>query len=209
RYALTGNAGEIWTIFLAPFVGLPLPLAPIHILWVNLATDGLPGVALSVEPAEPDVMRRAPRRRDESLFARGLWQHVVWVGLLIGAVSLAAYAWGQAASGGDHRVAASLCFTVLAFAQLAHVLAIRIEVRATLGRGFLANRWLIAAVAATIAVQFAILYVPWLNAPFKTAPLAPRELALAFALAALVYCAVEAEKWAVRRGWLYGAQANG
>ncbi|GIL06064.1 MAG: ATPase [Betaproteobacteria bacterium] len=207
RYALTGNAGEIWTIFLAPFAGLPLPLAPIHILWVNLVTDGLPGVALSAEPAEPDVMRRPPRPRDESLFARGLWQHVVWVGLLIGAVSLLAYAWGQAASGGDHRVAASLCFTVLAFAQLAHVLAIRIEIRATLARGFFANRWLLLAVGATLAVQFAILYVPWLNVPFKTAPLAPRELALALALAALVYFAVEAEKWAVRRGWLYRAEA--
>ncbi|GAB4480113.1 MAG: cation-translocating P-type ATPase [Burkholderiaceae bacterium] len=207
RYALTGNAGEIWTIFIAPFAGLPLPLAPIHILWVNLVTDGLPGVALSAEPAEPDVTRRMPRPRDESLFARGLWQHVVWVGLLIGAVSLLAYVWGQAASGGDHRVAASLCFTVLAFAQLAHVLAIRVEVRSTLARGFLANRWLIAAVAATVAVQLAILYVPWLNAPFKTAPLAPRELAVAFALAAFVYLAVEAEKWAVRRGWLYRAEA--
>jgi Ca2+-transporting ATPase len=207
RYALTGNAGEIWTIFLAPFVGLPLPLAPIHILWVNLVTDGLPGVALSTEPAEPDVMRRPPRPRDESLFARGLWQHVVWVGLLIGAVSLLGYAWGHAASGGDHRVAASLCFTVLAFAQLAHVLAIRVEIRTTLARGFFANRWLLLAVGATLAVQFAILYVPWLNVPFKTAPLAPRELALALALAALVYFAVEAEKWAVRHGWLYRAAA--
>jgi Ca2+-transporting ATPase len=129
------------------------------------------------------------------------------VGLLIGAVSLAAYAWGHAASGGDHRAAASLCFTVLAFAQLAHVLAIRIEIRATLARGFFANRWLLLAVGATLAVQLAILYVPWLNVPFKTAPLAPRELALALALAALVYFAVEAEKWAVRRGWLYRAEA--
>lgn len=122
-------------------------------------------------------------------------------------MSLLGYAWGHAGSG-DHRVAASLCFTVLALAQLAHVLAIRIENRATLARGFFfANRWLLLAVGATLAVQLAILYVPWLNVPFKTAPLAPRELALALALAALVYFAVEAEKWAVRRGWLYRAEA--
>jgi Ca2+-transporting ATPase len=208
RYALTGNAGEIWTIFLAPFVGLPLPLLPIHILWVNLVTDGLPGVALSAERSEPDVMRRPPRPRGETLFAHGLWQHVVWVGLLIGAVSLFAYAWGHVASGGDHRMGMSMCFSVLALAQLAHVLAIRIEIRSTFARGFFANRWLISAVVATFAAQLAILYVPWLNILFKTAPLAPRELAVALALAALVYFAVELEKWAVRRGWLYRAEPS-
>lgn len=203
RYALTGNAGEIWTIFLAPFAGLPLPLAPIHILWINLVTDGLPGVALSAEHAEPDVMHRPPRPREESLFARGLWQHVVWVGLLIGGVSLAAYAWAYTAHGNDESKAMSLCFTVLALAQLAHVLAIRLEFASVIGRGFLANRWLVFAVAGTLAVQLAILYVPWLNVVFKTVPLSAVELGVAFALAGCVFVAVELEKWAARRGWLY------
>ena len=92
-YAMTGNSGEIWTIFLAPFLGLPIPLLPIHILWINLVTDGLPGLALAVEPAERDVMQRPPRPPQESLFAHGMWQHIVWVGLLMGGVCLLTQAW--------------------------------------------------------------------------------------------------------------------
>jgi Ca2+-transporting ATPase len=203
RYALTGNAGEIWTIFLAPFLGLPLPLAPIHILWINLVTDGLPGIALSAEGAERDVMRRPPRPRAESLFAHGLWQHVVWVGLVIGAVSLAACALSFAAHPGDTARAQTMTFTVLAFAQLAHVLAIRVETAPSFTRAFFANRWLLAAVAGTVVVHFALLYVPALNPVFRTVPLPADDVLLALALAAVVYVAVELEKWAVRRGRLY------
>ena len=89
RYALTGNSGEIWVLFLAPLLGMPIPLLPIHILWVNLVTDGLPGLALAAEPAERGVMRRPPRPPGESVFTHGLWQHALWVGLLIGALCLA------------------------------------------------------------------------------------------------------------------------
>jgi Ca2+-transporting ATPase len=80
RYAVTCNSAEIWTIFLAPFLGLPIPLLPIHILWINLVTDGLPGLALAAEPAERDIMQRPPRPPTESIFGRGLWQHAIWVG---------------------------------------------------------------------------------------------------------------------------------
>ncbi|HEY5580969.1 MAG TPA: HAD-IC family P-type ATPase, partial [Rhodoferax sp.] len=80
RYAMSGNSGEIWTLFLAPMLGLPIPLLPIQILWVNLVTDGLPGLALAAEPAERGIMQRPPRAPQESLFAQGLWQHVLWVG---------------------------------------------------------------------------------------------------------------------------------
>ncbi|HET8746718.1 MAG TPA: HAD-IC family P-type ATPase, partial [Ramlibacter sp.] len=97
RYAMTGNSGEIGVIFLAPLLGLPLPLLPIHILWVNLVTDGLPGLALAVEPAEPGVMQRPPRPPTESLFARGLWQHVLAIGLLLAGLCLAVQAWALAA----------------------------------------------------------------------------------------------------------------
>ena len=87
KYTMTSNSGEIWTIFLAPFFGLPIPLLPIHILWINLVTDGLPGLALAAEPGEKGIMERPPRHPKESIFAHGLGMHIVWVGLLMGAAS--------------------------------------------------------------------------------------------------------------------------
>lgn len=94
RYTLTSNTGEIWVMVLGRFVGLPLPLLPVHILWINLVTDGLPGLARGVEPAERDVMRRSPRPPEESVFARGLWQHLLLVGLLMGIIPLGLGIWG-------------------------------------------------------------------------------------------------------------------
>ena len=136
RYAMTGNLGEIWTIFLAPFLGLPIPLMPIHILWVNLVTDGLPGLALAVEPAERGLMRRPPRPPQENVFARGMWQHIVWVGLLLGGVCVATQAWAHA-SGVAHWQ--TMVFTVLALSQLGHVLAIRSERESLFSLGVFSN----------------------------------------------------------------------
>jgi Ca2+-transporting ATPase len=84
KYIMTCNSAEIWTIFLAPLIGLPVPLLPIHILWINLVTDGLPGLALAAEKTEKDVMQRPPRSTGESLFAHGMAYHIAWVGLLNG-----------------------------------------------------------------------------------------------------------------------------
>jgi Ca2+-transporting ATPase len=109
KYTMTSNSGEIWVLFMAPFLGLPLPLIPIQILWINLVTDGLPGLALSVEPQERGIMERPPRPPGESIFAHGMWQHIVGTGLLIGALSLGAQAWSlsrwlrELANGGLHR----------------------------------------------------------------------------------------------------------
>jgi len=201
RFVMAGNAGEIWTIFLAPFLGLPIPLTPIQILWVNFVTDGLPGVALTGEPAEPDVMRRPPRPRSETVFARGVWQHILWAGLLIGGVSLYACHWAQA--NGAH--AQTMTFTVLTFAQLAHVMAIRSERESLFTIGVAGNRLLLVAVLASVALHLLLVYVPWLQRVFGTEPLAAGALALACGLALLVFAGVELEKWAIRRGWLYRA----
>ena len=132
RYALTGNTGEIWVVFLAPFLGMPVPLLPIHILWVNLITDGLPGLALAEEPAERDVMARPPRPPDESIFARGLGIHVLWVGALIAALTLGTQAWALSE---DTRQWQSMVFTVLVFCQLVHSMAIRSESRSLFSDG--------------------------------------------------------------------------
>jgi P-type Ca2+ transporter type 2C len=197
RYAMTGNSGEIWTIFLAPLFGLPIPLLPIHILWVNLVTDGLPGLALAAEPAERGVMRRPPRAPQESLFAHGMWQHVLFVGLLIGALCLAVQAWAVATAPAS---AQSMVFTTLTLAQMAHVLAIRSEGESLWRLGLGSNRPLLAAVSLTVALQLATIYVPWLQPVFRTVPLGAVELAACLAAAAVVLLAVEAEKAWRQRG---------
>ncbi|MGE4377865.1 MAG: cation-translocating P-type ATPase [Burkholderiaceae bacterium] len=191
RYAMTGNSGEIWTIFLAPFLLLPIPLQPIHILWVNLVTDGLPGLALASEPAEEGIMRRPPRPPRESLFAHGMWQHILAVGLLIGGLCLAVQAWALHTG---HAHWQTMVFTVLTLTQMAHILAIRSETQALWRLGLRSNRPLLGAVLLTLALQLATIYVPVLNPIFKTQPLSADELALCFGAALLVYAVVEAEK---------------
>jgi len=124
KYTMTSNSGEIWTIFLAPFFGLPIPLLPIHILWINLVTDGLPGLALTAEPAEKGIMEKPPRHPKESVFSHGLGIHIIWVGLLMGFVTLFTQAW---AIGTEHAHWQTMVFTVLCLSQMGHVLAIRSE----------------------------------------------------------------------------------
>lgn len=197
RYALTGNSGEIWVLFLAPLIGLPVPLLPIQILWINLVTDGLPGLALAAEPAERGVMQRPPRPPGESVFARGLWQHALWVGLLIASLCLGVQAWALA-SGHPHWQ--TMVFTVLTLAQLAQVMAIRSETESIFSQGLWSNRPLFVTVLITCALQLATLYVPWLRPIFKTEALSAGELALCMACAASVFVAVELEKaWRRRR----------
>ncbi|MDZ7589195.1 MAG: calcium-translocating P-type ATPase, PMCA-type [Rubrivivax sp.] len=200
KYTMTSNSGEIWTIFLAPFLGLPIPLLPIHILWINLVTDGLPGLALAGEGAERNVMQRPPRPPKESIFAHGMWQHILWVGLLMGAVTLLTQAWALH-SGSAHWQ--SMVFTVLTLSQLGHVLAIRSERESLFTQGVFSNRMLVAALALTFALQMAVLYVPWLQPIFKTTPLSAGELMACLALSSVVFLGVEFEKALIRRGWLY------
>jgi Ca2+-transporting ATPase len=204
KYTMTSNSGEIWTIFLAPFLGLPIPLLPIHILWINLVTDGLPGLALATEPEERGIMRRPPRPPAESIFAHGMWQHIVWVGLLMGAACLVTQ--GVAIHMGWHWQ--TMVFTVLTLSQLGHVLAVRSERTALLALGLRSNVPLLLAVVLTAALQLATIYVPVLNPVFRTAPLEAVELAFCLLMSAVVFCAVEAEKWLVRRGRLYGEPAD-
>lgn len=197
RYAMTGNSGEVGLIFIAPLVGLPLPLLPIHILWVNLVTDGLPGLALAAEPAERGVMQRPPRPPGESLFARGLWQHMLVFGLLLAALCMAVQAWALA-NGNAHWQ--TMVFTVLTLGQMAHVMGIRSETTALWRLGLRSNTPLLLAVLLTFVLQMATIYLPVLNPVFKTAPLSALELAVCLAASAVVWLAVEGEKaWRRRR----------
>ncbi|TCS72602.1 Ca2+-transporting ATPase [Sulfuritortus calidifontis] len=200
KYTMTSNSGEIWTLFLAPFIGLPIPLLPIHILWINLVTDGLPGLALAAEPAERGIMRRPPRHPKESIFAHGLWLHILWVGLLMGGVCLFTQAWAIAHGSPNWQ---AMVFTVLTLSQMGHVLAIRSERDSFFRQGPLSNRPLLAAVLLTFALQMAALYLPVLNPIFKTAPLSAAELGFCLVLSSVLFFGVELEKWGIRRGWVY------
>lgn len=196
RYTMTSNSGEIWTIFLAPFFGLPIPLLPIHILWINLVTDGLPGLALAAEPAEKKVMQRPPRHPQESIFADGLGTHIIWVGLLMGAVSIFTQAWAIKTGITNWQ---TMVFTVLCLNQMGHVLAIRSERESLFSQGLFSNKPLFGAFLLTFALQMATVYVPFLNPVFKTQPLSSYELLITLALSVVVFIGVEIEKMVKRR----------
>ena len=195
RYLLTTNSGEIWVMFLGPLVGLPVPLLPVQILWINLVTDGLPAIALGLEPAAAGTMRRPPRPPRESILAGGLWQHAVWVGLLMAAVVLPMQAAARAA--GWHWP--TMVFTTLALLQLGHALAVRSERESFFTLGARSNPWLLGAVGVTAVVQVAIIYVPFLQHVFDTATLGPAEFGVVALASTTVFVAVEAEKWVRRR----------
>ncbi len=200
KYTMTSNSGEIWTLLLAPLMGLPIPLLPIHILWINLVTDGLPGIALAVEPEERGVMQRPPRPPKESIFAHGMWQHMLWVGVLIGGLSILAQVWAL-----DQGLSSwqTIVFTVLTFSQLAHVMAIRAERDSLFSIGLRSNKPLLGAVVLTVLLQLATIYLPVLQPIFKTQPLTAGELALCFVPPVLVFVSVEVEKWLSRLGLIY------
>jgi len=196
KYTMTSNSGEIWSIFLAPFLGLPIPLLPIHILWINLVTDGLPGLALAAEDADKGIMKRPPRHPQESIFAHGLGISIVWVGLLMGGVTLFTQAWAITTG---HSHWQTMAFTVLCLSQMGNVLAIRSEKESLFSLGIFSNRPLIGAVILTFALQMATIYVPFLQPIFKTEALTFGELTFALAMSSVVFIAVEIEKYFKRR----------
>jgi len=192
KYIMTCNSAEILTIALPPLFGLPIPLLPIHILWINLVTDGLPALAIASEKAEADVMKRPPRPVNDSLFSDGVGYHIIWVGILMAAVTIGTQAAAIALGSQNWQ---TMVFTVLSVSQLGHVLAVRSEKTFLYRQGIFSNLPLISAVAATIALQLSVIYLPIMNDLFKTRPLSAAELGVALALSAIVFHAVELEKW--------------
>ena len=192
KYIMTGNSGEIWVILLAPFFGLPIPLMAIHILWINLVTDGLPGLALASEPAEANIMKRPPRNPKENIFSGGMAIHILWVGFLMGVVTLGMQAW---AIHNQETHWQTMAFTVLCFSQLGHVMAIRSDWKSIFKLGIFSNKSMLGAIAITVSLQLMIIYLPFLNLIFKTQPLTYLELAITLAVSSIVFWAVEMEKW--------------
>ncbi|MEY3195343.1 MAG: hypothetical protein RIQ78_1440 [Bacteroidota bacterium] len=191
KYALTGNSGEIWTIFLAPLAGLPMPLLPIHILWINLVTDGLPGLALSTERAEANIMDLPPRKPEENIFSQGLGWHILWVGLLMGLVCLCVQAWSLQHNDPKWQ---TYVFTVLCFSQMGHAMAIRSDHFFLFRQGVFTNLPLLGTVLLTFGLHLLLLYVPALQAIFSTSPLTIAELVGCVLVSLIVFHAVELEK---------------
>jgi P-type Ca2+ transporter type 2C len=196
KYLLTCNASEIAVMLLGPLLGLPLPLQALQILWMNLVTDGLPALALGVEPAEADVMARPPQAATESIFGRGMVPFLVVLGVAMSLVSLGV---GVLAFRGGDPNWQTLLFTTLVLSQMALALGVRSESRALWTVGLRSNPAMLGAVLLTIALQLAVVYVPVLQAIFGTSALTATDLLTAAGAAAAVLVMVEAWKWGYRR----------
>jgi Ca2+-transporting ATPase len=206
KYTMGSNTGEIVSIVFAPLLGLPIPIKPVHILWINLVTDGLPGIAMAFEKEEPDIMKQPPRPLNESIFARNLGWHIIWVGFLLGLNTLLSYQLSNFF--GWEREATTIAFTVLCLSQLGHALAIRSNKYSTFSIGFFSNRLLIFSIALTFGLQLALIYLPFLNRFFKTVPLSLEQLLFSIGISTLIFISVEIEKWLIRRFNFYEQLKN-
>lgn len=187
RYLLASNVGEILTMFFAMMAGLPLPLLPIQILWVNLVTDGLPAMALGVDQPEKDLMEHRPRGARENIFARRLGWKIISRGLLIGLCTLAAF-WLTLRVAPDNAAqlakAQSVAFATLVLAQLIHVFDCRSS-RSIFHRNPLQNGYLVLAVLSSVVLMLVVMYFEPLQPIFKTVPLGMREWAVAIVCAGI------------------------
>lgn len=196
KYTLTSKGGLISIILLAPLFGMPIPLIPIQILWINLVTDGLPGLAYAAEPAEENILKRPPRKTDEAIFTNSLGIHIFWVGLLMAIICLFIQAWAIYI-GNDKWP--TMVFTVLCISQMGQALAIRSDIKSLFQQGIFGNIQLVGAVLLTFTLQMAVIYVPFLQNIFSTKSLTLIELLICVGLSSIVFWAVEIEKWAKRR----------
>lgn len=196
KYLLSCNASEIAVMLAGPLLGMPLPLLPLQILWMNLVTDGLPALALGVEPAEANVMKRPPYSSEESIFGRGLVAFVAVMGVVMSLISLGIGLW--AFRSGDPAWQ-TLLFTTLIFSQVVLALEVRSERSSLLRLGLFTNPLMVAAFLTTVGLQVAVIYLPFLQRVFKTAPLGARDLLVVFGAGLVVLAVVEAWKLVLRR----------
>ena len=196
KYLLSCNASEIAVMLVGPLLGMPLPLLPLQILWMNLVTDGLPALALGVEPAEASIMKRPPTSSEESIFGRGMVAFIAGLGLAMSLVSIGVGVWAYRSGDPAWR---TLLFTTLILAQVTLALEVRSEESSLFRIGFFTNRPMVVAVASTLVLQGLVVYVPFLQRVFDTVPLGARDLLIAAGAALAVLLAAELWKWALRR----------
>jgi len=196
KYLMATNVGELAVMLIAPFIGMPLPLLPLQILWMNLVTDGLPGLALGFEPPERRVMQRPPHPPSEGIFSRGLGSHIMWAGPLMGVIALIA-GWLYWRAGDEAWQ--TMLFTVLTISQMFHLLARRQERESLFKIGLFSNKLLLGAVILTILLQFALIYVPFLQNIFDLQALDLSHIVIAFVISSAIFWLIEAQKLFARR----------
>lgn len=214
RYILGSNIGEVLTIAAAPLMGLGgVPLSPLQILWMNLVTDGVPALALAIEPGRASTMQQPPKDPQESIFARGLGLYMVRIGLILAIITIAMMAWAytytdqvQGLVQGvvlDRQRWKTMVFTTLCLSQMGHALAMRSNTRLTLELNLLSNPYLLMSITITTLLQLLLIYVEPLRQFFNTHYLTPLELAICLGFSALVFVWIEAEKlvrrWVLKR----------
>ncbi|MBD2610873.1 MAG: cation-translocating P-type ATPase [Nostoc sp. ZfuVER08] len=200
KYILGSNIGEVLTIAAAPLIGLGgVPLTPLQILWMNLVTDGLPALALAVEPPEPDVMKRPPFSPRESIFARGLGSYMIRIGIIFAIITIALMWWAYqhthaAGYQGNPESWKTMVFTTLCIAQMGHAIAIRSNNRLTIEMNPFSNIFVLGAVVVTTILQLMLVYVPPLRNFFGTHYLNLQELGICIGFSALMFVWIELEK---------------
>ncbi len=199
-YLFTTNLAEAFTILTAILIGMPLPLLPAQILWMNLVTDGLPDIALATEPVGEGALLEPPRRRDAPFITKGILLQALVVSVLMCAGTLGLFAW--AGRGGDLTFARSVAFTSMAVFQLWNVFNMRSPTQSLFRLGLFSNPFVLAAVLVSAGFQCLVLYLPFLSATFRVEPLGPGIWAMILLISASVFAAGEGYKLLSRRGWI-------
>ncbi|MCB8941026.1 MAG: cation-translocating P-type ATPase [Ardenticatenaceae bacterium] len=199
KFSIAGNVGKVLVMLLAPFVGINVALLPLQLLWLNLLTDGLLGLGLGVEPAEPNSMEKPPRSPQESLFSGGLTRHVIWVGLVMGLVALGLGVLYHAPDDPANTRWQTMIFTALAFMQMGQALASRSTTASLASLGLRTNPVLLGLVLVTAVLQLIVIYTPALDQFFQVTPLSGLELLLCAGLGLGMLLLIELEKVWLRR----------
>jgi len=198
KYTLSSNTGELFVMLIGPFLQMPLPLLPLQILWINLVTDGLPGLALAEEKGERNVMDRPPYHPNESVFSRGLGADIIWIGIMMGLISLGIgyFGWRQ----DPHGPWQTMVFTTMVLSQMGNALAIRSSRDFLWQIGLFSNRLMVFAVISTFVLQLALIYIPFFQNIFQIQPLSLGQLAICLAASVLAFSIVELSKLFRRKG---------
>lgn len=211
KYILGSNIGEVITIATAPLLGLTVPLSPLQILWMNLVTDGLPALALAVEPAEPNVMKKPPVDPRENIFARGMGAYMVRIGIILAIITIILMVWAYGFTTTHFNETyvkerwATMVFTTLCLAQMGHAIAIRSNTQLTIELNPMTNLYVWGSVIMTTVLQLVLIYVEPFRRFFGTHLITPTELAICFGFSALMFVWIELEKLVIR-WWLWQRQ---